>query len=287
MSRVIWGNTMRRIGLGVILFGLAACSSPEEMGEDVGVADTQSGQNVEEIAEAIGVVDAEPLVFNDDASDGEAERTFSYKWPAQVSAIETLVQRLGAERDQALSEQVTEWQSALEEFGTEGCISCVNRGFGKEWKVVTDTPRFLSLSADTYVYSGGAHGNSYFDALVWDREGADGAGEALRSFEMFSSDEALSEAIRAPYCASLDAERAKRRGAPVEPGGFGSECPELAELVLILGSSNGETFDRLGLLAAPYVAGAYAEGPYEVTLPVTQAVIDAVKPAFKDHFSVQ
>ena len=31
--------------------------------------------------------------------------------------------------------------------------------------------RFLSLSADMYFYSGGAHGNSGFDALVWDREG--------------------------------------------------------------------------------------------------------------------
>lgn len=271
------------------MYGLAACSSPSEMSEDVGVSDAPDigTQSADEMAETIGVTDADAVNFSDDSSQGEAERTFNYAWPAQVSAISPLANRLTQERDQALGEQQAEWQSALEEFGTIDCITCVNRGYGKEWKVVTDTPRFLSLSAEIYVYSGGAHGNSYFDALVWDREGADGEGEALQTNDLFTSDAVFYDAIRAPYCSALDAERAKRRGAPVQSGDFGSACPQLEELVLIIGSSNGETFDRLGLLAAPYVAGSYAEGPYEVTLPVTQGVIDAVKPAYKDYFSVQ
>ena len=50
----------------------------------------------------------------------------------------------------------------------------------------------------------------------------------------------------------------------------------------------GETrrFDRIGLLAAPYVAGAYAEGSYEVTLPVTPKVLAAVKPEYKAAFAL-
>ncbi len=31
--------------------------------------------------------------------------------------------------------------------------------FDKTWKVVTDTPRFLSLSGDSYSFTGGAHGS--------------------------------------------------------------------------------------------------------------------------------
>jgi CRP-like cAMP-binding protein len=58
------------------------------------------------------------------------------------------------------------------------------------------------------------------------------------------------------------------------------------ELTLLLGSSNGRTFDRIGLIADPYVAGSYAEGPYDVTVPITQAVLDAVKPAYKEAFSL-
>ena len=37
-----------------------------------------------------------------------------------------------------------------------------------------------------------------------------------------------------------------------------------------------KTFDRIGILIGPYVAGPYAEGSYEFTFPVDSAVIDAV-----------
>ena len=54
---------------------------------------------------------------------------------------------------------------------------------------------------------------------------------------------------------------------------------------MILGSSNGKAFDRIGILVAPYEAGPYAEGDYEITLPVTDAVIAAVKPEYRPSFA--
>ena len=54
---------------------------------------------------------------------------------------------------------------------------------------------------------------------------------------------------------------------------------------LILGSRNHKTFDRIGFLIAPYEAGPYAEGSYEVTLPVTPAVLAAVKPEWRGAFA--
>jgi hypothetical protein len=63
-------------------------------------------------------------------------------------------------------------------------------------------------------------------------------------------------------------------------------CPPITDLTVLLGSSNKQTFNRIGLIAAPYVAGSYAEGPYEVTLPVTPAVLAAVKPEYKAAFAL-
>jgi hypothetical protein len=54
---------------------------------------------------------------------------------------------------------------------------------------------------------------------------------------------------------------------------------------VLLGSSDKQRFNRIGLIAAPYVAGSYAEGPYEITLPVTPAVLAAVKPEYKAAFA--
>jgi hypothetical protein len=66
-----------------------------------------------------------------------------------------------------------------------------------------------------------------------------------------------------------------------------SECPPLDELVILLGSSDRQAINRIGLIAPPYVAGPYAEGSYEVTLPVTRAVLQAVKPRYRDAFATR
>ena len=56
---------------------------------------------------------------------------------------------------------------------------------------------------------------------------------------------------------------------------------------MIVGSSNGRTFDKVGVLVGPYAAGSYAEGNYEFTLPVTAALMKAVKPEYREAFSVR
>ena len=51
------------------------------------------------------------------------------------------------------------------------------------------------------------------------------------------------------------------------------------------GTAGKMAFDRIGFLIGPYAAGPYAEGSYDVTLPVTPAVIAAVKPEFRAAFA--
>lgn len=149
------------------------------------------------------------------------------------------------------------------------------------WRLVTDTPRFVSLSADRYTFTGGAHGNPASDALLWDKA----ARRMVAPKAVFASLPAVEAALRPAFCRQLDAQRIKRRGGPAAPGDLFGDCPPLKDLVMLLGSSGGGRINRIGLIADPYVAGPYAEGAYEVTLPVTPALLRAVRPAYRDAFS--
>ncbi len=275
-----------RIVIGASWVLLAACSSPEDMAQDVGAglggakAEAQAGSG-SATASASASGDG-ASAFADNAKKGEAAREFAYAWPAEVSAVPALAARFTAERDAALAEQKAEWTAALQEFAGSDCVACVNRGYEKTWEVVADLPRFLSLSAGSYLYTGGAHGNSAFDALVWDRE----VGAAIDPKAMFRSPEALQDALGEAWCMALKAERTERVGAEYADDDSLFTCPPIADLVVLPGSASKTAFDRIGLLAAPYVAGSYAEGPYEVTLPVTPGVLDALKPEYRATFAL-
>ena len=212
----------------------------------------------------------------------EVARGFSYTWPAEVAAVPALVRRFTAERAELLAEQKIEFAAGLSMAEPDGCFGC-NHDLARDWSVFANTPRFLVLQGSGYVYSGGAHGNIVFDALVWDRK----AKKALYSNWMFLSEGALQAALGAPWCAALKAERAERLGE--EASAIMDEddifpCPPIADLVVLPASTDGQRFDRIELIAAPYVAGSYAEGVYEVTLPVTPAVLAAIKSRYKAAF---
>lgn len=224
---------------------------------------------------------AQKVTFTDNAAKGEASREFEYVWPAKVTAIPPLATRLAAERDALLAEQKAEWEQALTDWAGEDCGACVNRHYAKTWEVVADLPRFLSLSAAWSVYSGGAHGNYAWDALVWDRQ----TGKGFDPKAMFVSPAALQAALGLAWCKALTAEKRKRLGPDYSDDGF-FPCPPIADLTVLVGSSDRKSFNRIGLIAAPYVAGSYAEGEYEVTLPVTPKVLAAVRPAYKAAFAL-
>lgn len=260
-------------GLAAIMAAVLACAAP--------------GAGLAQSVPTAGQVAPKPDLrarLVDHEGTGNTTRDFVYRWPAAVSAIPALAAQLAAERERLLAEQKGEWQASLKEFAGEDCGGCTIRDFQKTWKVVTNLPRFLSLSVEVYEYTGGAHGNYYTDALVWDRQ----AKAAVMPEDMFRSPAALQDALGAEWCKGLNAERIKRMGAEtsqmIEDDGI-FPCPPIADLAVLLGSSNRRRFNRIGLIAAPYVAGSYAEGQYEVTLPVTAKVLAAVKPEYAAAFA--
>lgn len=224
------------------------------------------------------------VAFEDDAEDRGGKREFSYSWPAAVSAVEPLAERLRSERDEALTEQKAEWQDALIN-SPQDCVSCRSRGYEKEWKVVAELDGWLSLSADFYTYSGGAHGIYGKQSLVWDKRSE----TAIDGAEIFKSAVALENALGAGLCRELNRARERKRGVAVDPQGGSTfnDCPGMDEASVLIGSSTGEYFDRIGVYFGPYVAGPYAEGDYELDFPVTTSIIDAVKPEYVSAFRVK
>ena len=226
----------------------------------------------------------EAFSFDDQDARNGGTREFAYSWPREVSAIDALASELEQERASALASQKKEWEQSLIDFPGD-CVSCKSRGFEKKWQMVADVPGYLSLSAKLYEYTGGAHGMYGKQSMVWDKE----QDRSLAGIELFNSPVALENALGARLCEALDRARERKRGMAVDrsSGGAFNDCPGLDEASLFIGSSNGQTFDRIGVYFGPYVAGSYAEGDYELNFPVTASVLDAVKPEYAKAFSVK
>jgi len=274
--------------LGISLCAaLAACSSPEDMSDSIGVAEVAGDESAETAQATLDrrlAVEAKAFAFSETEGDEKkGMREFSYAWPRQVTAIPALNAAFEDDFAKAQAAQKTEWASALKDCPGD-FVSCRNNSLSLEWQVVADTPRFLSLSTSVSTYTGGAHGNYGRGSTVWDRE----TEQQLETLQMFQSPAALEKTLGATACEELNRERGKRRGQPVveDPSDWSSTCVPMEDAVLFLGSTNGKTFDRIGVYYGPYVAGPYAEGDFEFTLPVTDRVLDAVNPEHRDAFSV-
>ena len=264
---------------------LLACSSPDEMEQEIAQVQTATSADAGAAqAPTAAAVNAAPVDFADNETIKNGGREFAYRWPAKVSAIPALAAELASDRDEALTEQKRYWQESLAECPVN-TASCRNASFDLTWEVVADLPGYLSLSKSFSSYSGGAHGNYGRGALVWDRA----AQAALDPAALFTSPGALDAALGKAACDALNRERAKRRGPdyPSSEDDWSTRCVAIEDTVLFLGSSNGTAFDRIGVYYAPYVAGAYAEGDFEFTLPVTGAILAAVKPEYRAAFAAK
>lgn len=213
----------------------------------------------------------------------ENERfSFTYAYPAAAAAIPALKAEFDAEMDSNQAELSNQARDGQKEARSGGFEFHPYEG-STVWTVVTDLPGWLSLKADINSYTGGAHGNHGTTSLLWDRA----ASRKRAPLDLFVSKAAFDAALRDAYCAALNKERAKRRGEAVNRAkgeGF-DKCVAPSEVTVLLGSADKQHFTRIGLVADPYVAGPYAEGEYEVTLPVTAALIRAVRPEYRAAFA--
>jgi hypothetical protein len=210
-----------------------------------------------------------------------ADYSFDYKYPPAAARIAPLRQWLDADRARQRGSIASDAASGRAE-SRDGAIAFHKYEASTTWEVVTETPRFLSLSGESWSYTGGAHGNGNARALLWDKT----AHRRLESKAVFVSPAALQDVLGPAWCRWIKAERMRKMGVPAQADDPFAKCPLVSELTLLLGSSTRRKIDRIGLIADPYVAGSYAEGSYEMSLPVTAALLRAVKPAYRDAFAV-
>lgn len=229
---------------------------------------------------------AEGMVKQPDGSLKVSEEndvySFEYSYPAAAGSIS----ELSAVLDQRMS-SAREAHIAMAIDGRADADA--NKypfnpyAYTTKWDVVADLPGWLSLSAEHWEFTGGAHGNTTFDTLLWDKR----AKQVRAPLSLFSSAKELEAAVQPELCNLLDRQRAEKRGEKVvrDPANWMNACIGLQSATVILGSSNRRTFDRIGFLIPPYEAGPYVEGSYEVTLTVSRAILAAVKPEFRGSFS--
>jgi len=207
---------------------------------------------------------------------------FEYSWPEAISPETKLVEQLKADLsksyDEAL-ESARENKAEMDKFG--GPFN--QNMFHRAWDLLGQTQRLTSLVSSTDTFTGGAHPNHNSSALLWDRK----AGAEIKLTDLFTAPGSLESAIRTQYCKLLDAERAKRRQGEVLEGEF-AECPAFSQLTIAPSSKGGAgPFDSIVLIADPYVAGPYVEGEYEITMPVNQRLVGALRSEFQGDFRAQ
>lgn len=268
---------MRAIALIPLLLSAAACSVSKE-------PEASASASAEPGAAASAIPPSAPAQIPVAARSVTEENDlyeFTYSYPAAAGAVPALKELLDDDLDKAKAELVADAREGKKD-ATENGYPFNPYSHSVEWKVVTDMPAWLSLSTLVGFYSGGAHPNYVYDTILWDRI----AGTRRAPVDLFASRAALASSIREPFCKELDKQRARKREGQDLGGGITEfeKCIDPTEQTVILGSSNGKAFDRIGVLVSPYAAGPYAEGSYEVTVPVTAKVLAAVKPEFRATF---
>ncbi|MEO1729196.1 MAG: DUF4163 domain-containing protein [Pseudomonadota bacterium] len=268
---------MKWMVMAGVSLAVMACSSPQDVSAGIGLDGSDKAKEASATEDETPVAGADPRVIE---VNGEG-LSFTYEWPAKAAQIE----ELNALMEEKSAAALAEYQG----YVAEGMADAKKYDyrfnpymFGMGWELAGEAEGLLSLAGAKSTYTGGAHGNAFYEALVWDKA----AKAVLATSDVFASPEALDLAVREPYCTKLSEMRAERVGREMTAGtDIFASCPALSELAIVLVSSEAGGFDQIDFVAAPYVAGSYAEGEYLVALTVTDAVVEAVKPEYRANFT--
>ncbi|QNP42931.1 DUF4163 domain-containing protein [Sphingomonas daechungensis] len=260
----------------IMLVALAACgqqSAPSSVEENR--ARPASSQQVRSSPQPI-VPAAKPFKVEEETS----LYSFAYSWPAEASAVPELVARFTKDKDETKAELIAGAKEDRDGRLKDGYDYHAHET-QKHYETEGQSERLLSLESNVYAFTGGAHGSSGSGSLLWDRE----LKREISIQDLLQPGQSWTGAIRQPFCILLNREREKRREEPVKPDDLFGNCPEWKELtVLVTDTDKNGRFDHITVIADQYVAGPYAEGDYEITLPITATMIDRLKPEYRSSF---
>lgn len=259
---------------------LGACSAPDETANSAGNEGNEAAAT--DFANRMsGQPQPPPPAEAFEQSEKTDQLEFAYAYPAQAAQVPALVEKF--------RQQMTTLKADALKMAREDQRAAKQSGFPfrphssqTRWTVTADTPRFLALKSESYSYTGGAHGMTGYGALLWDRERR----RETTTTALMTSPQAFAAAIRDRFCDALDKERAKKRGAPVERSEDDdfTKCIDPMREVLVPTSRDGKLIDGFTVVIGPYSAGPYAEGSYEIPLPVDAAMRKAIKTEYQPAF---
>lgn len=217
------------------------------------------------------------IVRNSDVID------FTYEWPREAAAVPALDRTFRAEAEHAYRNALPLAREDHAGYVREG-RQTVHDFYAKKWTTAGSTPRLLALQFEGSTYTGGAHPNTGYGALLWDRAAAREVGVA----SLFRSPTALTALTRPQYCTLLNRQRAKRRQDWQPSIVEFTACPPFRVLAVSpVDSDRNGRFDLIEFVASPYTAGPYAEGKYAVRVRVTPVIMRALKPDYAPSFEAQ
>ena len=204
--------------------------------------------------------------------------SFSYKYP--MTGV--------AELDRWLAAELADERGDARKEATEGQRDARASNFpyrpyeySHEWTLAGRTPQLVSLSEQSYAFTGGAHGNTGTEGQLWDRARR----RAVDLDDILTSSDQFDASVRTAVCAALDVSRREKRGGESAALPEFNQCPDMDALVFIPTAAADAPFSRFTVIADPYVAGPYAEGIYRLTIPVTEAVLQTIKPEWRASFT--
>jgi hypothetical protein len=205
---------------------------------------------------------------------------FDFSWPAEAAAIPELAQRFRTEMDKARSELAGNAEEEKARRDKEG-FDYAPFMSSTVYETAGQSPRLLSLRVDVGGYEGGAHGSFGVGALLWDRQSR----REIQFADIFVNPANRDRLLTQRWCDALNRAREEKRGEPVAGGGLFDDCPTLDDIAAIPTDSDRDgRFDKLLLVASPYVAGPWVEGAYEIELAVTSDLVAGLKAEFQPSF---
>ena len=222
---------------------------------------------------------AAPLTYSRETAYADVELTL----PEAVIAYPDLHATLYREEVQGMRAFLEGAQSDHTEYSGEDGFPPYERSV--TYEVAGQSARLLSLTEVSYEYTGGAHPNSSFGAVLWDKTAdrrLQPASLFRRGADMTALDRALCDAINTARSALMD-----EPSSLTLEGGGAFTCPRAAQTPFVLAASTtGGRVGGLEFLIGPYQVGPYAEGSYQIVVPqsVFRSLID---PAFSAEFAGQ
>ena len=212
---------------------------------------------------------------------------FSVVYPRSIEAIPELAEVLRGEWGTALAwieARASEHRAEREADGAAPQRLSYEAG----WRIDADTPEIVAASGTISHYTGGAHGGIEYKTVLIDRRLA----RRIELTDLFAPGffgTTLARqrlwgvrAVQAAFCRALTAEVRERRDDPAAE----VDCPavETQPVTLVCGQSG--RIEAFRALLNPYVVGAWAEGPYEVDVPIDAAMMSVIKRRLRPAFGL-